>query len=314
MARFIGGLLARALLGAATGVFVIIGGLTATAYASGSGPGGGSTAGPPSDAAQAQSQSAAGGGSSTGFNGNKGHVQIEGAPDCGTTPCGNDNDPHPGCTLTLQLFGYPSGTNSAGVVIAGQAPSGTGRALTDSFRFPGNTGGPNGSTLDFEKTYSVTTLQLAAAGLKSQAQQGYHLRIDVSVNGNPAKSKVIWYGCPVGSPSPGLVHQSGTPQEQIPGGPSARPDSSAQTTLAGSSPGSGGFDTAALPDTPAGKPLLSADTPAALTSAAPARPSADSSGFLAFTGWDLLLALAVAGSAGAAGLGLVKLSRKRRLA
>jgi hypothetical protein len=311
MARSFYRLLARALAASAAGVFLVLGGLTATAYASGDGSGGGSNAGPPSDAAQAQSMSASGGTSSTGFNGNKGHVQIEGAPDCGATPCGNDNDPHVGCTLTVQFFGYPSGTNSAGVVIAGQAPSGTGKILTDSFTFAGKSS-PNGSLLDTSKTYSITVTQLGAAGLKSQPKQGYHLRIDVSVNGEPAKSKVVWYGCPTPAAVAGLSRQVTTTTTPTTvdhdlslalgsSKDSAKPDSSGIS-----------MDSAALPDTPAGKPSLLTDTPVATRSAAKA--AGDSHGFLAFTGWDVLLGLALAAAAVGTGLWLVAVSRRRQLA
>jgi hypothetical protein len=318
-------LLARALFASTAGVFLFLGGLTTAAYASGNGSGGASNsgasnsgasnsgasnAGPPSDAAQAQSSSASGGTSSN-FNGNKGHFQVEGVPDCGPTPCGNDNDPHPGCTLTIQLFGYPSGTDSAGIVIAGQAPSGTGKVLSDSFKFQGKSS-PNGSLLDAERTYPITTSQLSGAGLKSQPQQGYHLRIDVSVNGQPAKSKVIWYDCPSGAPVTGVVPQVGTPQNQLSNDTPAVPDSSPTTT-----PGLGGgagAGTHSSTDAAPVKPSVAADTPATLTNSAHATGASRPRGFLAFTGWNVALALAIAASAVGIGLALVKLSHRRRVA
>jgi hypothetical protein len=315
MSRSIWRLLARALFASTAGVFLILGGLTTAAYASGNGSGGASNsgasnAGPPSDAAQAQSSSASGGTSSN-ANGNKGHFQVEGVPDCGPTPCGNDNDPHPGCTLTIQLFGYPSGTDSAGIVIAGQAPSGTGKVLSDSFKFQGKSS-PNGSLLDAERTYPITTSQLSGAGLKSQPQQGYHLRIDVSVNGQPAKSKVIWYDCPSGAPVTGVVPQVGTPQNQLSNDTPAVPDSSPTTT-----PGLGGgagAGTHSSTDAAPVKPSVAADTPATLTNSAHATGSSRPRGFLAFTGWNVALALAIAASAVGIGLALVKLSHRRRVA
>jgi hypothetical protein len=310
MTRSFGRLLTRAFVLLSAGVLVLLGGLTATAHAQGNGSGGGSNAGPPSDAAQARSASATGVGSSAASN-NRGHIQIEGVPDCGGTACGNDNDPHVGCTLTVQFFGYPSGTDSAGVVIAGQAPSGSGRVLTDSFHFSGNSNAgtpPYGSHLDYSKTYSITVTQLGSAGLKSQPQQGYHLRIDVSVNGEPAKSKVVWYGCPSTAGS-GVTPAVTTQPQKLVGGDTP----TVPTTVATSSRSAAVI--AALPDTPAGKPSgVLTDTPATLAKAAAAKPAGGSSGFLAFTGWDALLALAVAAVAVGAGTWMVKVSRRRRLA
>jgi hypothetical protein len=215
--------------------------------------------------------------------------------------------------LTVQFFGYPSGTDSAGVVIAGQAPSGTGRVLTDSFQFLGNSNSshpPYGNHLDTFKTYTITVTQLGAAGLKSQPQQGYHLRIDVSVNGKHAKSKVVWYGCPstaTGDSAQTPAVTTTVPQKVLQGDTPAVP-----TTVATSSKNA--VDSAALPDTPAGKPSVLVDTPATLVNAAPAKPAGGSSGFLAFTGWDAVLALALAAAAVGAGTWLVRVSRRRRLA
>lgn len=309
MTRSFGRLLTRAFAVSSAGVLVLLGGLTATAHAQTNGSGGGSNAGPPSDAAQARSASAPTA-TSTGSN-NRGHIQIEGAPDCGGTPCGNDNDPHVGCTLTIQFFGYPSGTDSAGVVIAGQAPSGTGRVLTDSFKFVGNGNSgtpPFGNHLDTSKTYTITVTQLGAAGLKSQPQQGYHLRIDVSVNGEHAKSKVVWYGCPATAGSGVTPQVQTTPPQKVLGGD--RP--SVPTTVA--TPPKSAADIAALPDTPAGKPSVLVDTPATLAKATPAKPAGNSSGFLAFTGWDAIVALALAAAAVGAGTWLVRVSRRRSFA
>ena len=328
-------LVPRALAGGSAALLLAFGVGSMPAFAAGEGNAGGSGAatpshtssnqssaghqsGPPADAAEAQRQSTAAGSPPSGFNGNKGHIQIEGAPDCGATPCGNDNDPHVGCTLTVQFFGYPAGTDRAGVVIAGQPPSGWATVLTDSFSFPGNSS-PQGSILDFSKSYSITTTQLARKGLTPQRNQGYHLRVDASVNGHHAKSKVIWYGCV----TPAGVAGSAT---QTSGTPSAVPSSRSGTftpavgdtpDLSALSP-SRALDTPGTPDTPdtpAVTHSLLGDTQAVATAAVKARASHSSSGFLAFTGWKLALALAVAAASLAGGFAFVRLShRKGRLA
>lgn len=253
-------------------------------------------------------------------NGNKGHIQIEGAPDCGPTPCGNDNDPHV-CTLTVQLFGYPSGTNSAVLTITGQAPSGTGNVLSDSFTFSPGTSSPNGSVLDTQKSYDLSSSQLAADGLTPQPQQGYHLRIEVAVNGHPAKTHVVWFqpcttapvlpGSSAGALMPG---DTTTANIGLTGGPrllgrtaAVRAASSAPDTpvadsapVASAAPDSLAFDTAP-------------DTTAALATASPAHHArSHGSGILAFTGAEILMMLGGAATALAIGMTLVSMSRRRR--
>ena len=217
-------------------------------------------------------------------NGNKGHIQIEGAPDCTTSLCGQDNDPHVGgCTLTVELFGYPSGTNSAVVTISGQAPSGSATVLTDGFTFVvPTTAPPNGSYLDTSRTYTPTASQLAP--LTPQANQGYHLRIEVAVNGFPAKTHVVWLSCaPTLSASTGGMTGSRGLLRPI-----------------GSAPGAAAGSPVVVPDGPV--PLAGARG----DSAAPA-----SSG-LAFTGLDVIAIVAAAAVLLLAGVGFVVLSRRAK--
>lgn len=223
-------------------------------------------------------------------NGNRGHIQIEGVPDCGATPCGNDNDPHVTCTLTVQWFGYPSGTNSTYLSIRGQEPSGIAPVLSDSFEFAG-ANSPNGSILDTERTYPLTSSQLNADGLVPQQIQGYHLRVEVAVNGNPAKTHVIWWK-PCGS----------TP---VPGAGAVTPDSTAMqdsAPLAADTP-----DSAGTPDTPdSPTAILPTAGTGALTDVAPTSTG------LAFTGTDVALMLAAAAGLMALGFGVLTMSRRSR--
>lgn len=254
-----------------------------------SGPAGSATSGPASvRAAGAPAQSSPGTVNSA--NGNKGHIQIEGAADCTTSPCGQDNDPHvAGCTLTVEMFGYPSGTNSADLTISGQAPSGTAKVLTDSFTFivPA-TAPPNGSYLDTSRTYTPTASQLAA--LTPQANQGYHLRIDVAVNGFPAKTHVVWLDC---APTPssstsGITGSPGflRPIGDAPAGPAA-------------------------PAAVTGSPVYAPDAPVALAGARGDSAAPASSG-LAFTGLDVIAVVAGAGVLLVVGVGFVVLSRRAK--
>ena len=324
-------LMPRALAGGSAALLLAFGVGSMPALAAGGGNAGGSGAatpshsssnqssaghqsGPPADAAEAQKQSNAAGSPPNGFNGNKGHIQIEGAPDCGAAPCGNDNDPHVGCTLTVQFFGYPAGTDRARVVIAGQSPSGRATVLTDSFSFAGNSS-PQGSILDFSKSYSITITQLASKGLTPQMRQGYHLRVDTSVNGHHAKSKVIWYGCATSSGVAGSTTQSSATASTVSSSRSGTftpalgdtPDLSALSpSRAVDTP-----DTPGTPDTPAVTHSLLGDTQAVATAAVKAEASHPSSGFLAFTGWKLALALAVAAASLSGGFALLRVAHRR---
>ena len=292
-------------------------GTAAPASPSAEGKAAAAPSGSPQRSAEGGSAGALNGGGNT-ANGNKGHIQIEGTPDCGPTPCGNDNDPHVPCTLTVQLFGYPSGADSAVLTITGQAPSGTGTVASDSFTFTGASS-PNGSILDTQRSYTLTGSQLAADGLTPQPQQGYHLRVQVAVNGHPAKTHVIWFqpcatapvlpGSSAGALMPGDTTTADTglagaprPLVERVSGPAALPDSPAADSapVASSLP-----DSQALDAPPA--------TTAALETATSAhRARSHHSGLLAFTGAEILMMLAAAAMVLAIGMTLVSLSRRRR--
>jgi hypothetical protein len=288
----------------------LLAGMVSTAYAAGSGN------------ANSAGTSSAGGNSA---KGNKGHIQIEGVPDCGTSPCGEDNDSHVSCTLTVEFFGYPSGTNSAHVTISGQQPSGTGTLSTDSFTFEGKSY-PQGSALDTSRAYTFSATQLSAAGLTAQPQQGYHLRVDASVNGFPAKTHVVWYepctsgtGSGTGSQSSGNTGSGSTSTGTTPGD-----TSSGNTGLTGtrglltptagraaetSAPVSTGLGGSAAPASTAGLP---ADAATLSVATARAAGSAPDSGGLAFTGFDVVVAVAAAAAALLLGFSFVVLSRRAK--
>lgn len=304
-----------ALAGVSAALLLAFGGANVPAFATPpahSSSGGSSSAhqsGPPGDAALAQKESTAAGNPPSDSNGNRGHVQIEGPLECGATPCGDDNDPHVGCTLTAQLFGYRAGSDRAGVVIAGQPPSGRGIVLTDSFSFTVN-GSPQGNTLEKQQSYSITPSQLAGARLTPQKNQGYHLRVDVSVNGKHAKSKVVWYGCSAPEGSLGTAGLPPDTNHAVSSSNSGTPDTP-DTPVIVAAPATAAARALATPDTPAVSQTAPRDTPAVVTAAVKSRPSHSSSGFLAFTGWELALALAVASAALAGGFALVRLSHRR---
>ena len=119
--------------------------------------------------------------------GNNGTIKIDSNP----VDNDNNNEPHVGCSFTLEFFGYDSGSQVATVSFSAQAPSGSGPVTPSSgssvLTFTGS--GP-GNHLDKSETYTLNT-----SGLALQAQQGYHIKVSVEVTGSKGsddKFKVFW--------------------------------------------------------------------------------------------------------------------------
>ena len=148
------------------------------------------------------------GGSSAAPPGANATIKINNLP----FDAGNANEPHVTCPFQLSFYNFDSGkgvANTAKVAFEAQPPSGHFVPLApsdgaSSFTFPG----PN-----FADTYSFSSTTLAPLYL--QPQQGYHVKVGVTVtstgikvNGKPAhskvtkKSKVFWLTCKTPSPSP----------------------------------------------------------------------------------------------------------------
>src|SRR3954470_23915833 len=69
--------------------------------------------------------------------GNNGTVKVEGE----TFDSLHDNDPHVGCQLLIQWYGFDAGARTTTVTFDAQPPTGTGQGqtlLTDTFTFTGS--------------------------------------------------------------------------------------------------------------------------------------------------------------------------------
>jgi LPXTG-motif cell wall-anchored protein len=93
------------------------------------------------------------------------------------------NVPHVGCVFRVGFFGFPDGSE-ASVNFAAHPPTGTGALLSDEVTL-------NGDTVE---TYDLTNL---LANFEPHPQQGFHIKLDVNVDGAPggSKSKVFWVVC-----------------------------------------------------------------------------------------------------------------------
>jgi hypothetical protein len=124
--------------------------------------------------------------------GNNGTIKIDQTVLVDQGKVDHANHPHVDCSFALSFFGYDTGTQTAVVMFTAQPPSGTSVVVPtvgpSSFTFTGK--GPGGS-LDASKAY-----ELDVAGLKADAQQGYHIKVEVEVSGSQGsddKYKVFWY-------------------------------------------------------------------------------------------------------------------------
>lgn len=121
--------------------------------------------------------------------GNNGTIKIDGIP----FDTHVDNEPHVGCKFEVKFYGYDKGNLNATVVFSAQPPSGTKTLISDTV-FIGEDAAGGGTDLDATRVYTLDT-----TGLKSQANQGYHIKLAVSApasNGATTKYKVFWVqGC-----------------------------------------------------------------------------------------------------------------------
>ena len=129
--------------------------------------------------------------------GNNGTVKIDqsAAPDedKGNEPIGGDD-----CAIWLKFYGFDQ-AQKAVITFTAHPPTGTKVLLVDSG--PDGNGvviseDPAGGGQDEDAVigYDLTS---AVQGLKAQAKQGYHIKLDVDVKGAPgaAKHKVFWIKC-----------------------------------------------------------------------------------------------------------------------
>lgn len=127
--------------------------------------------------------------------GNNGTVKIAEDGDLGSP----SNDPHVGCTFTVEWYGFDKGSDIVSEVqFEMQAPTGDVKLTVDgpSKVFVGgddNSGGGSAAGLDGRQAY---TLSFKGA---AHPQQGYHVKLTVNTPGSQGadkKSKVFWVtGC-----------------------------------------------------------------------------------------------------------------------
>ncbi|TDW75068.1 hypothetical protein [Kribbella pratensis] len=125
--------------------------------------------------------------------GNNGTVKIEGADIQSGPP---DNNPHQGCTFSVEFYNYDEGDYNATVTFEDQAPTKDGGLQVVSGNlhpFIGEDAAGGGTDLDAREVY---TLKFTG---QPQPQQGYHVKLTVNAPGsigNDVKHKVFWVqGC-----------------------------------------------------------------------------------------------------------------------
>ncbi|HEX4903967.1 MAG TPA: hypothetical protein VFU93_00855 [Acidimicrobiales bacterium] len=119
--------------------------------------------------------------------GNNGHIKIDDV----AMDDGNENVPHPGCTFVVDFFGYDVGTRTATLTFEGQAPTGGGELLVDTWTFE-VTSRETGNELNASRTVDLSS---ALAGIEPHPLQGWHVKLTVHVDGArgaDVKHKVFW--------------------------------------------------------------------------------------------------------------------------
>jgi hypothetical protein len=119
--------------------------------------------------------------------GNNGTVKIAGED------VGRGNEPHVGCTFSVEFFGYDEGELSADLVIEGQAPSPAGTLWTGTASIGEDPAG-GGTDLDA----SVPVDLVSALVDLPQEEQGVHMKLTVHADGSQGadtKHKTFWVAC-----------------------------------------------------------------------------------------------------------------------
>lgn len=135
--------------------------------------------------------------------GNNGTVKIAGPGDAVGHP---SNNPHPGCTVIVEWFGFDAGDDVVSTVtFSPQAPTkdisigGT----SPSSVFVGGDAASGGTDLDGRQAYTLTFEG------EPHPQQGYHVKVVVATPrslGNDTKSKVFWVE-PCDAPAPSTTEE-----------------------------------------------------------------------------------------------------------
>lgn len=128
--------------------------------------------------------------------GNNGTVKIANVGDVDGIP---DNNPHVGCTFTIEWYNFDVGNQNASVSFTMQSPTTGAVAVGGGDTTPTIPGGPG---LDKTVAYTLTP----DPGIVPQPNQGYHVKVTVTTpnsKGNDTKSKTFWFaGCSVPTTEP----------------------------------------------------------------------------------------------------------------
>ena len=122
--------------------------------------------------------------------GNNGTVKIAGPGDAVGHP---SNNPHPGCTVDVEWFGFDRGQDVVSTVsFAAHAPTSdvTIGGTSPAQVFVGGDPAGGGTDLDGRQAYTLTF-----SGGEPHPRQGYHVKLTVATPrslGNDTKTKVFW--------------------------------------------------------------------------------------------------------------------------
>ena len=162
--------------------------------------------------------------------GNNGTVKIAAPSDAVGQP---SNNPHPGCTVVVEWFGYDQGSDvTSTVTFASQAPTSDAviGGTSPSQVFVGGDPAGGGTDLDGRQAYTPTFTGTP------HPKQGFHVKLTVATPhslGNDTKTKVFWVQPCTDAATPG-----GPGAGTTPGAPTGEtPHTPGQTTPGQSTPG-----------------------------------------------------------------------------
>ncbi len=149
-----------------------------------------------------------------------------------------DNEPHVGCTFQVDFYGFDAGGLVATVVFTAMPPTvpddGEDELLTDEIVLEDDAAG-GGTDLDGSGTYDLTSV---LADIAPHPEQGWHVRVDITVEDGTEKSKVFWVEqCgvpPTTSSSTTTSSTSSTSSTTSTTAPSSTTSSTTSTTAPGS--------------------------------------------------------------------------------
>ena len=150
--------------------------------------------------------------------GNNGTVKVDDVP-FDDHP---DNEPHVGCVLQIDFYGYDEGDLNADVAFEGVPPTGGGVLLTDSVSIGEDSAG-GATDLDASATYDLSQ---ALADIEPHPVQGHHVRLTINADGSQGadvKHKVFWVDDCVTPPDKPSEEPSDEPTEEPSDNPSEEP-------------------------------------------------------------------------------------------